>query len=496
MDIKRNLLIIDDEVEVLNTLKRIFHKGYELYVTESIEEAFSIMEEINIGVILCDQRMPEMKGTELFTQVMEKYPQTIRILLTAYSELTDVITSINEAHIYRYVTKPWNLLDLKGSVEEGFEKYQLIRDNLSMIDALKITNQNLLLEIQERRKSEQKVLRLASIVESTEGGIMAMTLAGIITDWNRGAEGIYGYAEADMIGESIIKLIPKDKHHELDQMLSSISQGVSMTHYETIRQREDGELINVYYTVSPIRDQSGKIVGVSKIVNDVTAQKKLEKDMIRLDQMNVVGEMAASIAHEVRNPMTTVRGFLQLLEGHENSAKYSEYIPLMISELDRANSIISEFLSISRTKITELVRCNLNTIIEHILPLLQVDAIREEKLVKSELNAIQDLRLDQEEIRQVILNLVRNGLQAMDKGGCLTITTSLANEEVVLAIQDEGKGITPEIMDKLGTPFLTTKEHGTGLGLAVCFGIAARHNSKITAVTSPQGSTFFMKFKL
>ncbi|HZK53424.1 MAG TPA: PAS domain S-box protein [Desulfosporosinus sp.] len=496
MDIKRNLLIIDDEVEVLHTLKRIFHKGYELYVTESIQEAFSIMEEINIGVILCDQRMPEMKGTEFFTQVMEKYPQTIRILLTAYSELSDVITSINEAHIYRYVSKPWNLQDLKSSVEEGFEKYQLIRDNLNMIEALKRTNQNLLSEIQERRKSEQKVLRLASIVESTEGGIMLMTLAGIITDWNRGAEIIYGYTEAEMIGESIIKLIPKDKHHELDQMLSSIAEGVSMTHYETIRQREDGALINVYYTVSPIRDQSGKIVGVSKIVNDLTAQKKLENDMIRLDQMNVVGEMAASIAHEVRNPMTTVRGFLQLLEGHENSAKCREYIPLMISELDRANSIISEFLSISRTKTTEVVRCNLNAIIERILPLLQVDAIREEKSVISYLNVIPDLQLDQEEIRQVILNLVRNGLQAMDKGGCLTITTSLANEEVILAIQDEGKGINREIMDKLGTPFLTTKEQGTGLGLAICFSIAARHNSKITAETSPQGSVFFMKFKL
>lgn len=365
-----------------------------------------------------------------------------------------------------------------------------------MIDALKSTNQNLLSEIQERRESEQKVLRLASIVESTEGGIMLMTLAGIITDWNRGAEIIYGYAEAEMIGESIIKLIPKDKHYELDQMLSSISQGVSMTHYETIRQREDGALINVYYTVSPIRDRSGKIVGVSKIVNDLTAQKKLENDMIRLDQMTLVGEMAASIGHEVRNPMTTVRGFLQLFAEHIDSTKYSEYIPLMISELDRANSIITEFLSISQTKKVELAQQNLNDLIEHILPLVQVDAINEEKSIQLDLKTIPDLLLDHKEIRQVILNLVRNGLEAMDKGGCLTIETSLVDQEVILAVRDEGKGINPEIMERLGTPFITTKEMGTGLGLAVCFGIAARHNATVIAETSPQGSTFFVKFKL
>src|SRR5665648_171087 len=106
-----NLLIIDDEIEVLNTLKRVFHKDYKLHITQSIEKAFDIMARVNVGVILCDQRMPEMKGTEFFTKVRELYPDTIRILITAYSELSDVITSINDAHIYRYITKPWNTLE-------------------------------------------------------------------------------------------------------------------------------------------------------------------------------------------------------------------------------------------------------------------------------------------------------------------------------------------------------------------------------------------------
>jgi len=361
---------------------------------------------------------------------------------------------------------------------------------------LEETNQQLTKEVRGRRQIEERVSRLASIVESTNDGIIGMTLDGIIIDWNRGAECIYEYSEAEIIGESVKKLIPSKNCFECDNSLLSISPAMPMTQFETIRQRKDGQLINVCLTVSPIKDQSGEIVGVSTIVRDVTAQKKLEKEMARMDQMNLVGEMAASIGHEVRNPMTTVRGFLQLLEQNKDSDKFSDYIPLMISELDRANSIITEFLSISRTKATEFARLNLNTIINSILPLVQADAISADKWVTTKLEEIPNLLLDDKEIRQVILNITRNGFEAMNEGGCLLIKTCFEDNVVILSIQDEGRGIEPEIMDRLGTPFFTTKEKGTGLGLAVCYGIAARHNATLTLETSPMGSTVYVKFKV
>ncbi|MCB8817199.1 two-component system sensor histidine kinase NtrB [Desulfosporosinus shakirovi] len=357
-------------------------------------------------------------------------------------------------------------------------------------------NHQLMKEVGERKQVERKIFRLASIVESTEDGIIGMTLEGIIIDWNRGAECIYGYSEEEMVGLSVRKLFPADKQFELDDILLTISLGKSVSHFETTRQRKDGRIIEVHLTVSPIKNHNETIIGASTIVRDVTAQKKIEKEMTRMDQMNLVGEMAASIGHEVRNPMTTVRGFLQLLAENTNSAKYSGYIPLMISELDRANHIITEFLSISRTKVTEATRHNLNDIINSILPLVQVDAIRSDKCVTTQLDVIPDLILDDKEMRQMILNLARNGFEAMSKGGCLIIRTHFKDEKVILVIQDEGTGIKPEIIDRLGTPFLTTKETGTGLGLAVCYGIVARHNATITIESSPMGSTFFVKFKV
>lgn len=382
----------------------------------------------------------------------------------------------------------------KSRVQDFLHKNRLEVQVKERTRELEKINKRLVKEVDERKEIEEKIFRLASIVESSDDGIIGMTLKGIIIDWNRAAEGIYGYSEAEILGLPVSKLLPDDKHLELEEILETISTGKSISHYETTCQRKDGSIIDVFVTVSPIKNHHEKIIGASTIVRDVTAQKKIEKEMARMDQMNLVGEMAASIGHEVRNPMTTVRGFLQLLEKKDNVSKYIDYIPLMISELDRANQIISEFLSISRTKVTEVARHNLNNIINSILPLIQVDAINSEKHVKTQLDDVPDLILDDKEVRQLIINLARNGLEAMSKGGCLTIKTHSFTQGVILNIQDEGPGIEPEILNRLGTPFLTTKKAGTGLGLAVCYGIAARHKAEIVVESSPCGSTFSVKF--
>ncbi|SFG75641.1 PAS domain S-box-containing protein [Desulfotomaculum arcticum] len=229
-------------------------------------------------------------------------------------------------------------------------------------------------------------------------------------------------------------------------------------------------------------------------VNDITERKQLEQEMARLDRLNLVGEMAAAIGHEVRNPMTTVRGFLQLLGEKAGCMLYKDYFNLMIDELDRANSIITQFLSLAKDKPVDKNEQNLNTIINTIFPLIQADVYKSDKYVNLELNDIPDLFLDDNEIRQLILNLVRNGLEAMQSDGILTIRTYADADKVVLAVQDQGCGIEAGVVDKLGTPFFTTKDNGTGLGLAVCYSIADRHNSKIVIETAPTGTTFYVQF--
>lgn len=222
---------------------------------------------------------------------------------------------------------------------------------------------------------------------------------------------------------------------------------------------------------------------------------KIEKEMSRLDRLHLVGEMAAGIGHEIRNPMTTVRGFLQLLSMKKELAKHTSHFNLMIEELDRANSIITQFLSLAKNKVVDIKKENIKTIIEVIFPLIQADAIKQDKNIETVLDDVPEILLDEEEFRQLLLNLIRNGLEAMSPGGKITIKTFIENGEIVLTVQDEGKGIPSEIFDKIGTPFVTTKDNGTGLGLATCYNIANRYNAKIDIDTSPDGTTFCVRFK-
>ena len=254
----------------------------------------------------------------------------------------------------------------------------------------------------------------------------------------------------------------------------------------------------------PILDDFGEVEFLIFSLNNVTDHikaerklKKIEKEMAHLDRLNLIAQMAASIAHEIRNPMTTVRGFLQMLGGKKEYANNKEYFNLMIEELDRANSIITEFLSLAKNKALEELKINnLKLVVETLFPLLQADAMMTDKNIHMELEDVPDLLLDEKEIRQMVLNLVRNGLETMSPGGNLTIRLYREGNEIVLAVQDQGKGISPDILDKIGTPFITTKDNGTGLGLATCYSIAARHNAKVNIQSNSTGTTFFVRFKV
>lgn len=222
---------------------------------------------------------------------------------------------------------------------------------------------------------------------------------------------------------------------------------------------------------------------------------KTQQELHRLDRLNLIGQMAAGIGHEVRNPMTTVRGFLQMLSKKEELCKYKGYYNLMIEELDRANSIITEFLSLVRNNPSDLQPQNLNKIIDDLYPLVQADALNSNNDIIIKQTPLPDINISKNEIHQLILNMIRNGLDAMKNTGYITIKTFMERGEIVLAIKDEGSGIDPGIIDKLGTPFLTTKAEGTGLGLATCYRIAERHNARIEVESSPKGTTFYIKFK-
>ncbi len=276
----------------------------------------------------------------------------------------------------------------------------------------------------------------------------------------------------------------------------SLKLGEEVRNVEMIIIKADGFQIPVLMSSAPLYDAQGNINAAIVTFDDISERKQAEANLARLDRLNLVGEMAASIGHEIRNPMTSVRGFLQMLGSKQEYESDQAYFELMIEELDRANEIITEFLGMAKNKKVDLQPLSLDSMITALYPMIQSDANKRDMTVELDLKHPPEPRIDGNEIRQLILNIVRNGLEAMLPHGKITIGTILESNKIVLFIRDEGPGLSADMLDRLGTPFLTTKDTGTGLGLPICYSIAARHKAMLDCETGPNGTTFYVRFPI
>lgn len=360
-----------------------------------------------------------------------------------------------------------------------------IREVLASISSIPQTKHYIgsFIDITERKKAEKQV---TNILESITDSFFSVDKNWCITYVNKQAEKFFMKPASKVLNKNFWEAFPlgvgTKLYHDLHMAMGSDS--TSTFEHKGIRSARCYD-VNAY----PSNE------GLSVYFRDVTEKRALEKEIARFDRLNLIGEMSAGISHEIRNPLTTVRGFLQLLHEKEVSTNLKSYYDLMITELDRANSIITEFLSLAHHKAINLKKNNLNDILGALYPLILADALKNNKNIILQQQEIPEILVDEKEIRQLILNLVRNGFEAMDPGGNLTVSTTQIKQEVVLTIQDQGKGIDAKLQDKIGTPFFTTKDDGTGLGLAVCYSIANRHNAVLDFESSKEGTTFFVRFK-
>lgn len=305
---------------------------------------------------------------------------------------------------------------------------------------------------------------------------------------------IIGYAFASINQDAVYAAIWKRTINTLLAAFSMLLVCIMVFRELFVQLKKDLQLFAERILDGRTCNYNSEITEFTPILQYISEQTE---KMTRLDRLNIIGEMAAGIAHEVRNPMTTVRGLLQFMGTKQEFTKHKEKFSLMIDELDRANSIITEFLSLAKNKAMNFAESNLNDLIRDIHPLLQADALRNNCEVVMSLGDIPIIFMDQNSIRQLILNMIRNGIDAMPTGGLITITTEKDEQRVLLSIKDHGEGIDPENKENLGTPFFTTKDNGTGLGLAVCYRIVQRHSATITVESElGKGTIFTVGFHL
>jgi PAS domain S-box-containing protein len=346
-------------------------------------------------------------------------------------------------------------------------------------------------DITARKAAEEASQRLAAIVESSDDAIISKDLNGIVTSWNPCAQKIFGYTAAEMIGRPILTIIPPELHATESEILATIARGERIEHFETVRLRKDGERIEISLTVSPVKDETGRIVGAAKIARDITQLRKAERALRTTERLASVGRLAATVAHEINNPLEAVTNLIYLARQAAILTDVQGYLDAAEQELARVSQLTKQTLGFYReTKSASNVRPG--DLVTSLLPVFASRTRNRGIELCPEIEDDSEIYAVAGEIRQVIANLIGNSIDALTAGGKVRIRVSAATQwspdrkpGIRLTVSDTGSGIPPEARPKIFEPFFTTKRDvGTGLGLWVCKSIVENHGGSIRVKSS------------
>jgi PAS domain S-box-containing protein len=394
----------------------------------------------------------------------------------------------------------------------------------------------ILRDISDRKQTELALSQLAAIIESSGDAIISSTLEGTITSWNASATQLYGYTYEDAIGDSIRLIVPADRQGEEEQIFKQIKQGEQIQHYETVRQRQNGTLVDVALTFSPVRDATGKIIGISAIARDITDRKQI-------DQMK--DEFVSVVSHELRTPLTSIHGSLGMLASgllKPDSEQGKRMLQIAVDSTDRLVRLINDILDIERIESGRVKMakefCQVNDLITEAVNVMQPLADKA-GVTLSITSVSRQVWADPDRIVQTLTNLLSNAIKFSSRGNTVWLTVGIGNGEwemgntegtneggtqnaavhrssfiptprsplptpyMVFSVKDQGRGIPADKLDSIFERFQqvdssdSRNHEGTGLGLSICRSIVQQHGGHIWVESKlGKGSTFFFTLPL
>ena len=334
---------------------------------------------------------------------------------------------------------------------------------------------------------------LDDMLESTDSAVILIDNDDVVRYWNRGAERIFQFQPGEVVGRRIGRIVPADvlASGELDEMRARLDRGESVTQLLTRRVRKDGVERWCSVTRTPLHDAHGRVVGSTAILRDVTDQRRTEAELARSRALAAVGEMAAKLAHEVKNPLAGIYAAVQVLARDLTTDDPRRAIFDEIgAEVRRVDQTVIDLLRFSRPVPPKLAPHSLRAIVRDVVEPLH----RVHPRVELRLELPEDLLLsvDERMLSQAVENLVANALQAVDgRGTCVVIAARVEHDAVVLEVRDDGPGIPPHLREEIFEPFVTTKTRGTGLGLPIAAKNIAAHEGRLSLEDAPEGGACF-----
>ena len=287
-----------------------------------------------------------------------------------------------------------------------------------------------------------------------------------------------GYTPEQLFGKTVYDLIlPEDKEH-FDSAYQKLIETGEPQLFQTKIRTESNEVIVSETTMSPIYNEKNEVESFVTVGRNITDRVKNDDALRNLDRLSIIGQLAAGVAHEIRNPLTSLKGFSKLLKGTTDKEKQEDYLLIITNELDRIDIIVNEFMSLAKPQAIQFEVESLNSILESTVKILHPQALLHNVQIINHYHANEiDLLCSPHQLKQVFVNVLKNAIESMQYGGTVHIDVQKIEEKrVLISFSDEGIGIDTELMDFLGTPFYTTKDKGIGLGLTVSNKIIQEHN--------------------
>jgi PAS domain S-box-containing protein len=341
---------------------------------------------------------------------------------------------------------------------------------------------------EQRRLEDELEARdrfMANILQDSADAIVTLDLNDVITSWNRGAEQVFGYSASEVVGKSLDLLVPPEltESRELEHIRQKLRTAGSVRSYQTERLTKDGRRIQVVFTRTAIRDDSGKFIGSSAVLKDITRVLNLERELADAGHFATLGELSAGLAHEIKNPLAGIKGAIDVIrDSLAQEDPQFEILGDVLYEVHRIDKIVRDLLSYARPKPPTHSEVCLPEIVQRIAGMVRQSSNKESVSLRvSHVTPIPSFTGDATQIEETVLNLLLNAGHAVQARGTIEVLMSYDSERAIVRLEvcDDGRGIAQEIQRKIFQPFFTTRVDGTGLGLATCLKNVQYHGGSI-----------------